>query len=134
MAAGVRLPGIQHRSATVIAGFTSGVLGTSAGLPGPPIALLFTARELPPTTFRVTITTYFVLINVVAIGILIASHQVHRADLWLAVSMVPAALLGRWLGRLISHRITPGACRQVVIALLLLTGATGFMEAIVSIV
>src|SRR5215213_118987 len=51
MAAGIRLPGVQHRSATVVAGFASGVLGTSAGLPGPPIALLFTAREFPPTTF-----------------------------------------------------------------------------------
>jgi uncharacterized protein len=134
MAAGIRLPGVQHRSATAVAGFTSGVLGISAGLPGPPIALLFTAREFPPTTFRVTITTYFVLIDVVAVGILIASDQVHRADLWLAVSMVPAALLGRWLGRHIAHRITPGAFRQVVIGLLLLTGATGVIGAIVSLV
>ena len=134
MAAGIRLPGVHHRSATVVAGFASGVLGTSAGLPGPPIALLFTAREFPPTTFRVTITSYFVLIDIVAVGILIASDQVHRADLWLAVSMAPAALLGRWLGRHIAHRITPGAFRRVVIGLLLLTGAAGIIGAIVSLV
>ena len=47
-ASGKRFPGLELSAATAVAGLTSGLLGTSAGLPGPPIALLFTARDLPP--------------------------------------------------------------------------------------
>jgi len=132
MAAGFRLPGTAHPLSTVVAGFASGVLGSSAGLPGPPIARLFTARNLPPATFRVTITSYFVIIDVVALALLIASSQVHRAELLLALSMAPAALLGRWTGRSLADRIAPAAFRQVVIGLLLVTGATGAAGAIIS--
>jgi len=132
MAAGFRLPGTENPVSTVVAGFTSGILGTAAGLPGPPIALLFTARDLPPATFRVTITSYFVVINIVAVALLVLSNQVHRADLWLAVAMAPAALLGRWTGHRLANRIAPTAFRQIVIGLLLLTGATGAIGAIVS--
>lgn len=134
MAAGVRVPGVRHASAPVVAGFTSGILGTSAGLPGPPIALLFTARDFPPATFRVTITTYFVLIDVVAMGLLVLSNQVHRDDIWLAAAMTPGALAGRWVGRRIAWRITPGAFRRLVVALLLLTGAIGAFGAVISLV
>src|SRR5688572_7881589 len=35
MAAGFRLPGTEHRASAPVAGMTSGVLGTAAGLPGP---------------------------------------------------------------------------------------------------
>src|SRR5690606_38529059 len=98
MAAGFRLPGTEHRASAAVAGLSSGVLGTAAGLPGPPIALLFTARNLPPAAFRVTITGYFVTIDVVAVALLILSGQAHLDDVWLALSLAPATLVGRWIG------------------------------------
>jgi uncharacterized membrane protein YfcA len=131
-AAGFRLRSAHHSSANVVAGLASGVLGTSAGLPGPPIALLFTARDLPPTAFRVTITSYFMIVDVVAVALLVVSDQLHRGDLWLALSMAPPALVGRWIGRKLADRVSPSAFRRVVIGLLLLTGASGAIGALVS--
>jgi uncharacterized membrane protein YfcA len=133
MAAGIRIPGTEHRASTQVAGFSSGVLGTAAGLPGPPIALLFTARNLPPAAFRVTITGYFVIIDIVAVGVLIVSGQAHLADVWLALMLAPAALVGRWLGKRLADRIAPAEFRRIVIALLLLTGAIGAISAVLSI-
>jgi uncharacterized membrane protein YfcA len=131
-AAGVTPPGAHRAGATALAGLASGVLGTSAGLPGPPIALLFTARELPPAAFRVTITAYFMIVDLIAVGLLAASGQLGRNDVWLALSMVPTSLAGRWIGRKLADRVTPTAFRQVVIGLLLLTGASGALGAVLS--
>lgn len=132
VAAGLRIPGAQHRRAPAVAGLASGLLGTSAGLPGPPIALLFTARDLPPTAFRVTITAYFMVVDVVAVGLLAASSQLHRDDLLLAVAMVPPSLAGRWVGRRLADRVSPAQFRRIVVALLLLTGATGAIGAAIT--
>lgn len=131
-AAGITLPGAHRPGATVVAGLASGVLGTSAGLPGPPIALLFTARDLPPAAFRVTITAYFMIVDLIAVGLLAASGQLERNDLWLALTMVPTSLVGRWIGRKLADRVTPAAFRQVVIALLIFTGASGALGAVLS--
>jgi uncharacterized membrane protein YfcA len=131
-AAGVTIPGAHKPGATIVAGLASGTLGTSAGLPGPPIALLFTARDLPPAAFRVTITSYFMIVDLIAVGLLAVSGQLARTDLLLALAMVPASLVGRWIGRRIANYISPAAFRQVVVGLLLLTGATGAIGAIIS--
>lgn len=131
-ASGYRLPGVERPSANVVAGLASGMLGTSAGLPGPPIALLFTARDLPPAAFRVTITSYFMIVDLIAVALLVVSGQLHRADLWLALSMAPAALIGRWVGRQLADRVSPAAFRKIVIGLLLLTGLSGAIGALVA--
>jgi len=132
-ASGLRFPGVERPAATVIAGLTSGVLGTSAGLPGPPIALLFTARSLPPTAFRVTITAYFMVVDVVAVFLLAISGQLHRPALVLSVTMIPASLVGRWFGRQLADRVSPALFRRLVIAMLVLTGASGAVGAAISI-
>lgn len=132
VAAGLRIPGVHHPRAPAVAGLASGVLGTSAGLPGPPIALLFTARGLPPTTFRVTITAYFMVVDVVAVALLAASRQLHRSDVLLALAMIPASLVGRWVGRRMADRVSPATFRRIVVVLLLLTGASGAIGAAIS--
>ncbi|MCC6792779.1 MAG: sulfite exporter TauE/SafE family protein [Thermomicrobiales bacterium] len=131
-AAGITLPGAQRPGATIVAGLVSGALGTSAGLPGPPIALLFTARELPPAAFRVTITSYFMIVDLIAIALLAVSGQIGRSDMVLSVGMLPAALAGRWVGWRLTRRISPVSFRRIVIGLLLLTGASGAVGAVVS--
>lgn len=129
---GVTIPGVHRPGATRVAGLTSGLLGTSAGLPGPPIALLFTAQEMPPTAFRVTITSYFMVIDLVAVALLLISGLVTRADLTLAVVLVPASLVGRWIGRKLADKLTARSFRLIVIALLIVTGLLGAVGAIVS--
>ena len=47
-------------SAASLAGLASGTLGTAIGLTGPPIIILFTARQLPRDVFRGTIAAYFI--------------------------------------------------------------------------
>lgn len=132
LATGAGIPGVGHRRAPAVAGLASGVLGTSAGLPGPPIALLFTARDLAPTAFRVTITGHFVLVDVVAVALLALSGRLHRDAVLLAGAMVPPSLVGRWIGRRIVDRVSPPLFRRIVVALLLLTGTCGALGAALS--
>ena len=125
-------PGIHRPGAVAAAGLSSGVLGTTTGLTGPPIALLFTARDMEPAAFRVTITTYFVVVNFVAVSLLIVSRQLDRSDMILSLGLVPAALAGRMTGRRIADSISPPVFRHVVLGMLLLTGATGAAGAILT--
>jgi uncharacterized membrane protein YfcA len=133
-AAGFRIPGIDRSGATALAGLSSGTLGAAVGLGGPPIALLFTARSLPPAVFRVTVSAYLMVINVVAVGLLAATGVLDRSVVILALAMAPGSLLGRWLGRRLADHVSPAAFRRVVLGLLLLTGATGALGAVVSLV
>jgi uncharacterized membrane protein YfcA len=129
IATGFRVPGARHRRAPVAAVFCRGLLGTTSGLNGPPVALLFTARGLPPTVFRVTITTYFMAVDILVIVLLAATGQLRRDDLVLALAMIPASLVGRWIGRRLAGRLTPETFRRIVIGLLLVTGASGAIGA-----
>lgn len=132
VSAGLRVPGAHRKRAPEIAGFGSGLMGTTTGLTGPPVALLFTARDLPPAVFRVTITTYFIVINAIAIGLLGISGQLHGDDLQLATWMIAPSLFGRWAGRRLADFVSPGAFRRIVSALLLITGASGVVSALLS--
>jgi uncharacterized membrane protein YfcA len=125
-------PGVQSSVAPKVAGYLSGVLGTTTGLNGPPVALLLTARSLPPKPFRVTITTYFVVIDAIAVGVLFATGQLSARNLLFALAMVPPALLGRLVGRRVADLIPPARFRQVVVGMLLLTGLSGTINAIVT--
>jgi len=130
--AGFRIPGIDRPAATAVAGLSSGVLGASVGLGGPPIALLFTGRSLPPGVFRVTIAAYFMVINMVAVALLAATGVLERRSVALALALAPASLVGRWCGRRLADRVSPAAFRRIVLALLLLTGATGAIGALLA--
>jgi uncharacterized membrane protein YfcA len=127
-------PGIGRPEAVAVAGLSSGALGITTGLTGPPVALLFSARDMSPTTFRVTITTYFIVTSFIAILVLVATRHMHRGDLLYALAMLPAALLGRLIGRRIALRISPEMFRGVVVGTLLLTGASGAVSAIATII
>jgi uncharacterized membrane protein YfcA len=131
--AGFRLPRVDSRWATWVTGLTSGVLSTSTGLSGPPVVVLFTARGLTPTTFRVTLTAYFACVDLVTLGLLAGSRSIGRDDAVLAVALVPAALVGRAAGRWLATRTSPERFRRLSLSLLALTGISGLVSAAIAI-
>lgn len=124
--------GVHSPAATALAGALSGTLSTSTGLSGPPVVMLFTARDVEPTSFRVTLTAYFAIIDAVGLGLLLASRSIDRDHLILAAALIPAAIAGRAGGRAFADRISPATFRRVTLALLLLTGATGILSALIA--
>lgn len=59
----------------------SSFLGTSVTLAGPPVVLLFAARDLPKRVFRGTNAVYFMTLSLVALGILFIRGVAEAGDL-----------------------------------------------------
>jgi uncharacterized membrane protein YfcA len=129
------LRGFQPRGAgglpaAVAAGLASGALATSTGISGPPVIMLLTARRVAVHAFRVTTSAYFVFIDIVGLGALLAAGAVGRADLVAALALTPAALVGTLAGNRLVRRLDARQFRVLTLALLLLTGLSGMVTAL----
>ena len=123
--AGWRIPGVQSPAAAPIAGLISGALATSTGMAGPPVVLLFAARGYPAQVFRGSMTVMFYLLGVVSLTLLTSEGLVGRSELRTAATLLPAAVIGAWVGQRALRRFTPGQFNRVVLMLLLVTGIVG---------
>jgi hypothetical protein len=134
VARGFLIPGIRSRLAPIVAGFASGVLGTSTGMLGPPVVLFLTDRTPEPRVFRASITFYFAVMNLIGVMLVARTGFVGEREFGLALLLLPIALFGRRLGQRILHRIDPGQFRTITLGLLLLTGASGMITALVGLI
>jgi uncharacterized protein len=124
-AVGWRPPGAHSRMATATAGAASGILNASVGMAGPPVALLFAARDFDMHAFRTSLAAYFLVIDAAGLGMLIWQGVVGWSELSIALGLVPGALLGGLLGRRLTRHVSVPAFRRIVLAMLLVTGFVG---------
>jgi uncharacterized membrane protein YfcA len=129
---GQRPTGMHGPWAASLAGVASGTLGAATGLTGPPIVILFMARQLPRDVFRGTISAYFIATGLVGLAILIAGGTVGAQEGWLALVLTPSASLGVLIGNVLARRMTPATFQALTLLLLLATGVTGMATAIVA--
>jgi uncharacterized membrane protein YfcA len=118
---------IRHPLLAPVAGFISGAMSTSTALSGPPIILYFTVSKVPVHAFRVTIATYFVLIDLFGMPALIQGDFVTRRDIEVALLMVPMAFLGRYYGSRLSTRFSREQFYRFTLLILIATGALGIV-------
>lgn len=79
-----------------IAGFTSGLMGTSTSIGGPPMAILMQGQRA--NTIRGNLAAFFIFSCVVSLLVLLPAGYLGVAQWNLAWPLIPAALLGSWLG------------------------------------
>lgn len=125
----VSLPGAEGFWGTSLAGITSGALSTSTGIGGPPIVLLFAARNLPKVQFRVSNAAYFFFLSIVALTTLLARGIAQPAHFWIAAALIPASFLGKTIGTALVKRLSNNAFRKITLGVVMLTGALGVMTA-----
>jgi uncharacterized membrane protein YfcA len=107
-------------------------MSTSTGLSGPPIVLYFTLRDIEVQPFRITIATYFVMLDLIGFPTLIRSDLVTRHDLWIAVLLIPVALLGRMIGVRLAPRLSREHFFRLTLGLLMVTGTIGIVSSVLS--
>lgn len=96
---------------TVIAGATSGFLGTSTSIGGPPMALLM--KSFNPTKARGTLSATFVVGSLVSMASLGIGGQISTYQLKVAALYLPLAIIGlfaanyfnRFVDRVVLNRI-----------------------------
>jgi len=115
----------KSRLLAPLAGFVSGTMSTTTALSGPPIILYFTITKVPVQTFRVTIASYFVLLDLFGLPALIRGDFVTKHDFKIALLMVPMAFAGRWWGSRLSHRFSREQFYRLTLIILIATGGLG---------
>ncbi len=94
-----------RRGTLFLAGFLSGLTGTSASIGGPPMALLY--QEVPGPQFRGTLSAYFIVGGATSLAALAAAGRFGVREAYLGVLLLPGVTTGfllsnrtaRWLDR-----------------------------------
>ncbi|MFE5699734.1 sulfite exporter TauE/SafE family protein [Rhodococcus koreensis] len=115
-------------AAHVLTGSVGGYLGTTTSLNGPPPVLLLMRARLPPLAFIADLAGYFIVANVMALGVLWFHDEITESMFWPRLPIfVTAAVIGNVAGLAIARRLPPGVFRSAVIVLVIAAGAATFL-------
>ena len=98
LASGWRFAGRPRTTTTLTAGVSSGFLNGLAGMAGPPIAFYYLAGNDAAARVRANLTTYFVFVDLVAIGTFASRGLIDWSTVVLGLFLAPAVMLGGVLG------------------------------------
>ncbi len=107
-------------AALTVAGFVSGIMGTSSGIGGPPMALLY--QNEPGPRMRGTLAGYFTLGAVVSLIVLVRSGLFGLDELGDAAALCPPVLLGHALSKRAALWLDAGRTRLAVLTTTALAG------------
>lgn len=97
------------------AGFASGFMSATAGVGGPPVALVY--QRSKPAVIRSTIAAYSVVGTPLSLLVLVAFGHLGLGALTLTGLLVPGLILGLWLGSFAAHRLKASYTRPAVLGL-----------------
>lgn len=110
-----------HDGTRLAGGVASGVMSTAAAVGGPPIALIYQNRS--GAELRSTLAISFVIgifMSLVGLGV---AGRISAEHVQLTLLLLPAMLLGLWLGTRLSRRTDGRWLRPAVLAFAGLSGA-----------
>lgn len=109
------------RATACSAGLIGNITGTAASVGGPPVALLFQHHRGP--IIRSTLGAYFAVsatMSVIGYGV---TGEITRSRLLLALTLIPAMLVGAWLSKHFHGLVDKRWLRPSVLTLSALAGA-----------
>lgn len=104
-----------RRRNLVLAGATSGVLGTATSIGGPPMALVWQGSSGP--RLRGTMSGFFLVGSVLSIVMLAITGAVHAETFRVCALLIPAVLAGYVLSRHVNGFLNPKRQRWTAIAM-----------------
>lgn len=104
-----------------LAGVCSGILTTSIGMPGVPLALYFSVNNISKEIIRSTTLAFF--IAVYALSIIAQALTVHipNSVLWSSVKLIPAVVAGVICGHIVFPKVSQQVFQLVINIILLST-------------
>jgi len=104
----------------LVVGITSGVMGTMAGIHGPPIALLY--QRAPGRTVRATLAVFFAFAYAISICALFITHLFGMRELLLCAILVPGVIIGYLLSWKIQEKFDGQYLWRAILAVAGLSG------------
>jgi len=118
-----------NRETATSAGAAAGVLGTTAAIDGPPLALLY--QRHPGPTIRATLACAFLIGAVMSFIALASAGQVHGWQLLLALALAPALLIGLACSTLVTRVVGERSLRPAVLTLVTIAGIAAILRGLV---
>jgi uncharacterized protein len=129
VAASAMAPSIPVRRPTQLAaGVVSGVTGTSAGIGGPPVALLY--QHHPGSAMRSTLAASFFIGTFLSLGALAVGGEVTGTQLGVGLLLAPLVVVGSVLGRRIHDVLDRGWLRPAVLVFSAISAAVVLVDAL----
>lgn len=92
---------------------------------GGPMLVWVASREIPDKgPFRATLSAVWLVLGVALVGSFALTGTVTPSTLWRSACLLPAVVVGLWIGNDVHHRVAPEVFRRAVFVLLLLAGGT----------
>ncbi len=113
-----RAGAVPGRLATGSVGILSGLMTGYAGMPGPPVVPYYVGRDIPRATAKASMMLIFTIASAAGLVSGAAMGVLEWSLPLLALMLLPAVLLGNWLGSHASGRIGERLWRSVVGAIL----------------
>lgn len=112
----------HHPGFLTVVGTISGVLGACLAMPGPIVMLYLSRTTLSKDEIRATMISFFVF-SYIAILILQSFVIGTSKEIWMnALYLLPAALLGVFVGHQISRKINEQLFKGLILIILVLAG------------
>ncbi|CAM00007.1 hypothetical protein A8924_1061 [Saccharopolyspora erythraea NRRL 2338] len=108
------------RAAFLTAGAVTGVTETATGVGGPPLALVY--QHSPAPVLRSTVAVCFLAGELISLVVLLATERIRAEQLWLALLLLPAVVLGALLSRFVHHRLDGRLMRLLVQVFAIVSG------------
>jgi len=118
LASGWRYGGPPKAVPTVAAGTISGFLNGLSGMAGPPIAFYYLAGNESVERVRANLTTYFVFVDLVALGVFLARGMVTLDTGVMGLCLTPAVMAGGVLGERLFPLASEDFYRKLALVLL----------------
>jgi uncharacterized membrane protein YfcA len=119
---GVRMQVREGSPVTALVGFMSGILGSSAGMGGPPAVIFYTGQGVEKQAFRANLAAFFIIQALFSIPTYIAGHLFTGTVVTYILLLLPALVIGGALGIKLAQRFDEGVFRRVTLWMVLATG------------
>lgn len=125
---------LPHRGGSSTVGFISGVLTTSTGLNGPPLAFWLTGRGASPAEVRDSLQAAFLLLSVIgAPTIILVAAEGASSPHWVAVVLlIPTVWAGNLLGKRVFRLLSPQAYRVALMGVVGIAGLSSLAAGLLS--
>jgi uncharacterized protein len=114
------------RVGAVVTGVLSGLLSTSTGFNGAPVAFYLLGRSVSKDRFRGTSVVFVFLATFSSVLLLTVSGAMTPSILKLGLAFAPSLLVGFGIGIVLAHRISQQSFEKLVLAFLAAVGVLNF--------
>ena len=110
-------------------GALAGALTMSSGVNGPPLVFVLQARHFDQHRFRATVTTVFVVLDIVAVVTFAVTGDLDADVLLTVVASLPGLAVGAVIGIAMRRHLDPRRFRALVLVLLVVAGTSTLVSA-----